>query len=99
VAGRPLPLAARLAALAGDSLWAVGLLLAVTLPLLLALLGVLGLVPEDTFALPMLLSVPVAIAVADALHHELLAVVDQTMQPSQASLWLRSAPHGPVHLR
>jgi hypothetical protein len=25
----------------------------------------------------------------DALHHELLAVVDQTMQPTQASLWLR----------
>ena len=34
-AGRPLPPAAQLAALAGDSLWAVGLLLAVTLPLLL----------------------------------------------------------------
>ena len=33
--GRPLPLAARLAALAGDSLWAVGLALAVALPLLL----------------------------------------------------------------
>ena len=33
--GRPLPLAARLAALAGDCLWAVGLTLAVTLPLLL----------------------------------------------------------------
>jgi hypothetical protein len=28
----------------------------------------------------------------DALHRELLAVVDQTMQPAQASLWLR---HGP----
>jgi hypothetical protein len=26
----------------------------------------------------------------DALHSELLAVVDQTMQPTQASLWLRS---------
>jgi hypothetical protein len=86
VAGRPLPLAARLAALAADSLWAVGLLLAVTLPLLLlpdgqlgsrrwrvvaaagplllAPLGELGLLPSDTFALPMLLSVPVAIAVA-----------------------------------
>ena len=25
----------------------------------------------------------------DALHRELLAVVHQTMQPSQASLWLR----------
>jgi hypothetical protein len=25
----------------------------------------------------------------DALHRELLAVVDQTMQPTQASLWLR----------
>ena len=25
----------------------------------------------------------------DALHGELLAVVDQTMQPTQASLWLR----------
>jgi hypothetical protein len=33
--GRPLPPVARLAALAGDSLWAVGLTLAVTLPLLL----------------------------------------------------------------
>ena len=33
--GRPLPPAAHLAALAGDSLWAVGLTLAVTLPLLL----------------------------------------------------------------
>jgi hypothetical protein len=28
----------------------------------------------------------------DALHGELLAVVDQTMQPTRASLWLR---HGP----
>jgi hypothetical protein len=155
-------------------------------PLLLAPLGELGLLPEDTFAVPMLLSVPVAIAVAvlryrlwdldrlvsrtvtytlvtalliipyvlvvptasklvegsgslavavaalfqplrrrvqelvdrrfnrrrydaartvegfgtrlrdqvdlDALHAELLAVVDQTMQPTRASLWLRSAP-------
>ena len=33
--GRPLPLAARLAALAGDSFWAVGIALGVTLPLLL----------------------------------------------------------------
>jgi hypothetical protein len=33
--GRPLPPAARLAALAGDSLWAVGITLAITLPLLL----------------------------------------------------------------
>ena len=33
--GRPLPLAAQLAALAGDSLWAVGITLAITLPLLL----------------------------------------------------------------
>jgi hypothetical protein len=33
--GRPLPPAAHLAALAGDTLWAVGLTLAVTLPLLL----------------------------------------------------------------
>jgi hypothetical protein len=33
--GRPLPPAAQLAALAGDNLWAVGLTLAVTLPLLL----------------------------------------------------------------
>ena len=33
--GRPLPLAAHLAALAEDSLWAVGITLAVTLPLLL----------------------------------------------------------------
>jgi hypothetical protein len=28
----------------------------------------------------------------DALHDELLAVVDQTMQPTRASLWLRHAP-------
>jgi hypothetical protein len=35
----------------------------------------------------------------DALHGELLAVVDQTMQPTRASLWLRSAPDGRVHLR
>jgi hypothetical protein len=28
----------------------------------------------------------------DALHGELLAVVDQTMQPTRASLWLRRAP-------
>jgi hypothetical protein len=33
--GRPLPPVARLAALAGDSLWAVGICLAITLPLLL----------------------------------------------------------------
>jgi hypothetical protein len=33
--GRPLPTAAHLAALAGDSLWAVGITLAITLPLLL----------------------------------------------------------------
>jgi hypothetical protein len=33
--GRPLPPAARVAALAGDSLWAVGITLAITLPLLL----------------------------------------------------------------
>jgi hypothetical protein len=33
--GRPLPPATRLAALAGDSLWAVGITLAITLPLLL----------------------------------------------------------------
>ncbi|HMI34919.1 MAG TPA: hypothetical protein VK499_12515, partial [Propionibacteriaceae bacterium] len=32
----------------------------------------------------------------DALHAELLAVVDQTVQPTQATLWLRStAPHSP----
>jgi hypothetical protein len=31
----------------------------------------------------------------DALAVELLAVVDQTMQPTQASLWLRPAPNGP----
>ena len=28
----------------------------------------------------------------DALHRELLAVVDRTMQPTRASLWLRGAP-------
>ena len=27
-----------------------------------------------------------------ALHGELLAVVDQTMQPTRASMWLRPAP-------
>src|SRR4030095_3761707 len=30
----------------------------------------------------------------DALHGELLAVVDQTMQPTRASLWLRHGPGG-----
>jgi hypothetical protein len=35
----------------------------------------------------------------DALNSELLAVVDQTMQPTRASLWLRAAPDGPFHLR
>jgi hypothetical protein len=33
----------------------------------------------------------------DALAVELLAVVDQTMQPTQASLWLRPAPNDPSH--
>jgi hypothetical protein len=31
----------------------------------------------------------------DTLSTELLAVVDQTMQPVQASLWLRSPPEPP----
>jgi hypothetical protein len=30
----------------------------------------------------------------DALSTELLAVVDQTMEPTQVSLWLRPSPHG-----
>jgi hypothetical protein len=30
----------------------------------------------------------------DTLSTELLAVVDQTMEPTQASLWLRPSPHG-----
>jgi hypothetical protein len=33
----------------------------------------------------------------DALHDELLTVVDQTMQPTRASLWLR--PHAPSPAR
>jgi hypothetical protein len=35
----------------------------------------------------------------DALHGELLEVVDQTMQPTRASLWLRGVPDGQAHLR
>jgi hypothetical protein len=40
----------------------------------------------------------------DTLTAEVLSVVDQTMQPTQASLWLRppapsTAVHGPVHGR
>ena len=31
----------------------------------------------------------------DALEGELLGVVDQTMQPTQASLWLRPQPASP----
>ena len=34
----------------------------------------------------------------DALRTELLDVVDQTMQPTRASLWLRPTPDAPVHL-
>ena len=30
----------------------------------------------------------------DTLSTELLAVVDQTMEPTRASLWLRPSPHG-----
>jgi hypothetical protein len=30
----------------------------------------------------------------DTLTSELLAVVDQTTEPAQASLWLRPSPHG-----
>jgi len=30
----------------------------------------------------------------DTLSTELLAVVDQTMEPTRASLWLRPPPHG-----
>ena len=34
----------------------------------------------------------------DALHGELLAVVDRTMQPTRASLWLRARPAGAANL-
>jgi hypothetical protein len=34
----------------------------------------------------------------DTLSRELLAVVDQTVQPTAASLWLRSTPGGPARL-
>jgi hypothetical protein len=30
----------------------------------------------------------------DTLSTELLAVVDQTMEPTRISLWLRPSPHG-----
>ena len=45
---------------------------------------------------------------SDRLHHqidlehltvELLAVVEETMQPTQASMWLRPAPNSPSHAR
>ncbi|HWD44467.1 MAG TPA: hypothetical protein VHM23_12305, partial [Actinomycetota bacterium] len=32
----------------------------------------------------------------DALHRELLSVVDQTMQPTRTSLWLRPPPREPT---
>jgi hypothetical protein len=35
----------------------------------------------------------------DALHGELLAVVDQTMQPTRSSLWLRASPGATRHQR
>jgi hypothetical protein len=35
----------------------------------------------------------------DALHGELLAVVDQTMQPTRSSLWLRTSPGATRHQR
>jgi hypothetical protein len=35
----------------------------------------------------------------DALEAELLAVVDQTMQPTQASLWLRPSPEPVRHAK
>jgi hypothetical protein len=126
--------------------WVVaGAAVAGAAPLVLLPLGLSGLVPEDAFAIPLLLSVPTAIAVAvlryrlwdldrlvsrtvtyalvtallvipyllilpvdafavrlrdqvdlGALHTELLAVVDQTMQPTQASLWLRPPAVGPA---
>jgi hypothetical protein len=67
------------------------------LPTILVGLGIASRV-NDLVVYPAVLCVPVAVAVAvlryrlwdlDALRAELLAVVDQTMQPTQASLWLR----------
>ena len=91
--GRPLPLAAHLAALAGDCWWAVGLTLAIILPLLLLPKGRRRSRRYDAartvegFAARLREQVDL-----DALAAELLAVVDQTVQPTTASLWLRPPP-------
>jgi hypothetical protein len=83
--GRPLPPAAHLAALAGDSLWAVGLTLAVTLPLLL--------LPDGRLRSPRWRPVLVA-----AVAGTTLQVVGWTLSPDPLTQTLKPVPKPfPLH--
>jgi hypothetical protein len=83
--GHPLPVVARVVALAGDTFWAVGLTLAVTLPLLL--------LPDGRLRSPRWRVVAVAAVVATAVE-----VVGWTLSPTPLSQTLERAPKPfPLH--
>ena len=89
--GRPLPLAARLAALAGDSLWAVGIALGVTLPLLL--------LPDGRLRSPRWRVVAVACVAGTALNvvgwwlspHPMTQTLEPVAKPFALAGWAGSA--------